>query len=127
MSRLRTLDDLLRDDLLGRPVFVRTDLNVPRDGDRILDDTRIRASAPTLVELGRAGAKVLVFSHYGRPKGKRRADQSLQPVAPALAESVGAAVAFADDCVGETAIAAARATPDGGYCLFENLRFHAGE
>jgi len=127
MSRLRTLDDLLRDDLRGRPVFVRTDLNVPRDADRILDDTRIRASVPTLLELAAAGARVLVFSHYGRPKGKRRADQSLRPLAPALADCLGAAVGFADDCVGEAASAAAAATPAGGYCLFENLRFHAGE
>ena len=108
-------------------MFARTDLNVPRDGDRILDDTRIRASVPTLRELAAAGAKVLVFSHYGRPKGKPRPDQSLRPVAEALGGSLGAPVAFATDCVGEAAESAARATPAGGFCLFENLRFHAGE
>ena len=127
MTPLRTLDDLLRTDLNGRAVFARTDLNVPRDGDHILDDTRIRASVPTLLELAAAGARVLVFSHYGRPKGKPRADQSLRPVADALGRSLGAKVAFADDCVGTSAEAAAKATPAGGYCLFENLRFHAGE
>jgi phosphoglycerate kinase len=127
MTRLRTLDDLLSAGLHGRPVFVRTDFNVPRDGDRILDDTRIRAAAPTLRELQRAGAKLLVFSHYGRPKGKPRPDQSLQPVAAALASIVGCEVAFAPDCVGAEAESAAAAVPAGGYCLFENLRFHAGE
>ena len=127
MTRLRTLDDLLQSDLKGRAVFARTDLNVPRDGDRILDDTRIRASVPTLEELAAAGARVLVFSHSGRPKGKPRPDQSLRAVASALGESLGAKVAFADDCVGAVAEAAAQATPRGGYCLFENLRFHAGE
>ena len=127
MTRLRTLDHLLDADLRGRAVFVRADFNVPRDGDRILDDTRIRAAVPTLRELQAAGAKLLVFSHYGRPKGKPRPDQSLRPVATALAAIVGADVAFAPDCVGAAAEAAAAATPAGGYCLFENLRFHAGE
>ena len=127
MTRLRTLDHLLHADLRGRAVFVRTDFNVPRDGDRILDDTRIRAAAPTLRELQAAGAKLLVFSHYGRPKGKPRPDQSLRRWRAALAAIVGADVAFAADCVGAAAEAAAAATPAGGYCLFENLRFHAGE
>ncbi len=127
MTRLRTLDHLLRAGLAGRAVFVRADFNVPRDGDRILDDTRIRAAAPTLRELQTAGAKLLVFSHYGRPKGKPRPDQSLRPLAAALAAIVGAEVAFAADCIGVAAEAAAAATPPGGYCLFENLRFHAGE
>ncbi|HEX2465877.1 MAG TPA: phosphoglycerate kinase [Thermoanaerobaculia bacterium] len=127
MTRLRTLEHLLQAGLRGRAVFVRADFNVPRDGDRILDDTRIRAAAPTLRELQAAGAKLLVFSHYGRPKGKPRPDQSLRPVVPALAAIVGAEVAFAPDCIGAVAEAAAAATPAGGYCLFENLRFHAGE
>jgi phosphoglycerate kinase len=127
MTRLRTLDDLLSAGLRGRAVFVRTDFNVPRDGDRILDDTRIRAAVPTLRELQSAGAKLLVFSHYGRPKGKPRPDQSLRPVAAALGKLVGAEVAFAPDCVGAQAESAAAAVPAGGYCLFENLRFHAGE
>src|SRR5262245_20586220 len=107
MTRLRSLDDLLSAGVHGRPVFVRTDFNVPRDGDRILDDTRIRAALPTLRELQRAGARLLVFSHYGRPKGKPRPDQSLRPVAPALAALVGAEVAFASDCVGAEAESAA--------------------
>jgi phosphoglycerate kinase len=127
MTRLRTLDDLLCDDLHGRAVFVRTDFNVPRDGDRIVDDTRIRAAVPTLRELQAAGARLLVFSHYGRPKGKPRPDQSLRPLAAALAALVGAEVAFAADCIGSVAEEAAAATPAGGYCLFENLRFHPGE
>jgi len=127
MTSLRTLDDLLRAGLRGRAVFVRTDLNVPREGDRIVDDTRIRASVPTLEELASAGARVLVFSHHGRPKGKPRPDQSLRPVADALGHSLEAKVVFAEDCVGAAAEAAAKATPAGGFCLFENLRFHAGE
>jgi len=127
MTRLRSLDDLLSSGLRGRAVFARADLNVPRDGERILDDTRIRASAPTLRELAGAGARVLVFSHYGRPKGKPRPDQSLRPVAAALGAALGASVAFAEDCVGEVAQKAAASTAAGAYCLFENLRFHGGE
>lgn len=127
MGSLRTLDSLASHELESRRVFVRADLNVPRAGERILDDTRLRATVPTLQELSGRGARVLVFSHYGRPQGERVEALSLEPVGPHLSRLLGSEVAFADDCVGETARDAARATPAGGFRLFENLRFHPGE
>jgi phosphoglycerate kinase len=127
MTSLRTLDDLLGLDLHGQAVFVRADLNVPLDGSRVLDDTRVRATVPTLQRLAKAGARTLVFSHLGRPKGERRPELSLRPVAPVLASLLGTEVAFADDCIGEAAHSTAAGTPPGGVALFENLRFHAGE
>ncbi len=100
-----TLDDLLAgpDSLRGQRVFVRADLNVPiRDGV-VGDDTRIRASLPTLRRLLDAGARVVVASHLGRPKGERKPELSLRPVAEKLGERLGRPVAFADDCIGEAA------------------------
>ncbi|MEE2775800.1 MAG: phosphoglycerate kinase [Acidobacteriota bacterium] len=125
MTRLSTLDDL--GPLAGRTVFMRADLNVALDGREILDDTRIRATLPTLDELRAGGARVLVYSHLGRPKGERHPEMSLEPVARALAQKLGTEVRFAEDCVGPLARDAAEATPEGGVTLFENLRYHAGE
>jgi phosphoglycerate kinase len=126
---VRSLDDLLATSpgLAGRTVFVRADLNVPlRDGE-IGDDTRIRASLPTLERLCEAGAKVVVASHLGRPKGQPNPAMSLRPVAVRLGELLGRPVAFASDCVGPEAEKAAGALRDGEVLLLENLRFHAGE
>jgi phosphoglycerate kinase len=100
---------------------------VPLDGDTVTDDTRLREALPTIEELRRAGARVLLASHLGRPKGKPDPRYSLRPVVPALAGLLGAAVAFADDCVGPGAESAAAALPAGGVLLLENLRYHAGE
>ena len=120
----RTLDGL---DVRGRRVLLRADLNVPvRDG-RITDLTRIERLSPTIRELSAAGARVVVCSHFDRPKGRRVAAMSLAPMAAALAESLGALVAFADDCVGEVAARAVAALADGGVLVLENTRFHAGE
>ena len=123
-----SLDELLADDgVRGRRVFVRADLNVPLDGARVTDDTRIRASLPTLRRLLAGGARVVLASHLGRPKGERKPALSLAPVAKRLAELLGRPVAFADDCIGAPARAAAEALRDGEVVLLENLRFHAGE
>ena len=121
------LSSLLARGVRGRRVFVRADFNVPLDGGRIGDDTRIRASLPTLRRLLDAGARVAVASHLGRPKGRRRPEHSLRPVAPRLAELLGRGVSFCEDCVGEPARAAVEALGDGELVLLENLRFHAGE
>ncbi|HXT51044.1 MAG TPA: phosphoglycerate kinase [Thermoanaerobaculia bacterium] len=127
MSRLRTLDDLDLPSLRGARVFVRVDFNVPLADSKVGDDTRLREALPTIEELRRAGARVLLASHLGRPKGKAEPKYSLRPVAAALAALLDAPVEFADDCVGEAASAAAAALPEGGVCLLENLRFHTGE
>jgi phosphoglycerate kinase len=125
MSELWTLDDLA--DLAGRKVFVRVDFNVPLADGRVADDTRLVEALPTLRELSNRGARLVLASHCGRPKGRRDPRYSLAPVAQRLAELLGRPVAFASDCVGPEAEAAAGALADGEVCLLENLRFHEGE
>ena len=121
----KTIRDLA---LSGRRVFVRVDFNVPIKGGAIGDDTRIRASLPTIQYALEAGAaRVVLASHLGRPKGKPNPDMSLRPVAARLAELLKRPVAFAEDCVGPAADEAVRRAPDGGVVLLENLRFHPEE
>ncbi len=124
MARFRTLDSL---DARGKRVLLRADLNVPvRDG-RITDRTRIERLSPTIRELAEKGARVIVCSHFDRPKGKRVPEMSLKPMVEALAAVLGRPVAWADDCIGPEAEAAAAALTDGGVLLLENTRYHAGE
>jgi len=122
---LRTLDSL--GELAGKTVIVRCDLNVPLDEGRITDDGRIRASLSTLQRLLDAGAKVVVVSHLGRPKGAPDPAFSLAPVAARLGELLGKDVVFADDTVGESAKAAVAGLESGGIVLLENLRFSPEE
>ncbi|WP_221791820.1 phosphoglycerate kinase [Aquisediminimonas sediminicola] len=125
MSSFKTLDDM--GDLTGKRVLVREDLNVPMQDGKISDDTRLRATVQTISELSDRGAKVLVLAHFGRPKGERRDDMSLAPIAPALAKLLGRDVAFIADCQGGDAVAAVAALPNGAIAVLENTRFHAGE
>ena len=121
----RTIKDL---DLKGKRVFIRVDFNVPLKNGVIGDDTRVRASLPTIKYALDAGARVVVLaSHLGRPKGKPNAEMSLQPVAARLADLLGKPVAFAMDCVGPPAQEAVKRAPAGGVVLLENLRFHPEE
>jgi phosphoglycerate kinase len=120
----RTLDDL---NAHGQRVLLRADLNLPvRDG-RITDMTRIERLAPTIHELSQKGARVVVCSHFDRPKGVRVPEMSLKPMAVALAETLGRTVGFADDCIGPEAEAAVAAMANGDVLLLENTRFHKGE
>ncbi|WP_305986869.1 phosphoglycerate kinase [Roseibium sp. MMSF_3544] len=121
----KTLDDL--SDLAGKRVLVRVDLNVPMDGGRVTDTTRIERVLPTIRELSEKGAKVVLLAHFGRPKGERVAEMSLAPVAPAVADLLGKPVAFANDCIGPAAADAIAALPDSGVLLLENTRYHKGE
>jgi phosphoglycerate kinase len=114
-------------DVRGKRVLVREDLNVPLDGGRITDDTRILAAAPTLRGLSDRGAKVIVLSHLGRPDGKVVEALSLAPVASRLGEILGMTVKLAPDCVGPSAEAAIDAMNDGDVLLLENVRFHQEE
>ena len=108
-------------------VLMRVDFNVPLDGATITDDTRIKAALPSINHLVAAGARLILVSHLGRPKGQRNPDFSLAPVAARLGELLGAPVKFVDDCVGDAAETAAANLRDGEVLLLENLRFHAGE
>ena len=122
---LRTLDTL--GDLAGKRVLVRCDLNVPLDNGTITDDGRIRASLPTLNALLSAGARVIVVSHLGRPKGAPESKYSLAPVAKRLSELLGKPVTFASDTVGPSAIESVGSLGEGGIVLLENLRFNPEE
>ena len=120
----KTLDDL---HASGKRILLRADLNVPvRDG-QITDRTRLERLTPTIRELSDAGGRVIVCSHFERPKGKRVPEMSLAPIAKALGEVLGKPVSFADDCIGPAAEAAVAKMADGDILVLENTRFHAGE
>jgi phosphoglycerate kinase len=124
MSEFRTIDSL---DVAGKRVLVRVDFNVPMKDGKVTDTTRIDRTLPTLRELSDKGAKVIVISHLGRPKGQKKPEFSLKPVADALANALHAPVTFAADCIGPEATGVVNAMKDGGYAMLENLRFHPEE
>jgi len=124
LDKLKTTDGL---DVAGKRVIVRADLNVPvRDG-QVSDATRLERLVPGLRDLAKHGARVIVISHFGRPKGGPDPQHSLKPVADKLGELLGRPVAFAGDCVGEAAERAVAALRPGDIAVLENLRFHKGE
>jgi phosphoglycerate kinase len=120
----KTLDEFAP---AGKAILLRADLNVPMQDGQISDLTRLERLAPTIRELSEKGGKVIVCSHFDRPKGKRVAAMSLRPIAAALGEVLGRPVAFAEDCVGVTAEEAVANLADGDVLVLENTRFHAGE
>jgi len=124
MADYKTLDDL---DVSGQRVLVRADLNVPMADGRITDTSRLDRLAPTLRELADRGARVVVLSHFGRPKGAVVPELSLRPVATALGECLGSPITFATDCIGDVAKAAVAKLANGDIAVLENLRFHADE
>jgi len=126
VGRFKTLDDL-PDDLTGKRVLVRVDLNVPMQAGAISDDTRLRAVVPTIAELADKGAIVLLLSHFGRPRGHNRPDMSTALLVKPLAELTGRSVRFIEDCAGPEAERAAAIMLPGSIGILENTRFHAGE
>ena len=125
MAGFATLDDL---SVAGKRVLVRADLNVPMRQGKVSDTTRIDRLLPTLRDLRSAGARIIVMSHFGRPKGKVDPALSLRPIAKALSDALnGLPVKFAEDCVGATAAESAVELQNGEILLLENLRFHSGE
>lgn len=124
MRRLKTIDHL---DVAGKRVLVRVDFNVPMRDGKITDTTRIDRALQTLNELAEKGAKVVVLSHFGRPKGQAVADMSLRPVADALADLCSRPVKFASDCIGDVAANAIEGAAPGSFVVLENVRFHVGE
>lgn len=121
----RTLDDAKT--LAGKTALVRVDFNVPMEGGKVTDDTRLRVALPTIQRLRDAGAKVALLAHFDRPKGQRVPSMSLKPVVQPLEDLLGAPVRFADDCIGPDAVEAIRDLDAGGVVLLENVRFHAAE
>ncbi|MSO73652.1 MAG: phosphoglycerate kinase [Alphaproteobacteria bacterium] len=125
MADYKTIDGL---DVAGKRVLIRVDLNVPVQDGRVTDTTRIERVAPTIAELAERGAKVVVLSHFGRPKGQRVPAMSLKPLVASLSAALkGRTVIFADDCVGPEAEHAIAALKAGDIALLENVRYHAGE
>ena len=115
-------------DLQGKCVLTRVDYNVPmaqRDGTMVInDDTRIRATLPTLKAMTHKGAKIILVAHLGRPKGMREPSMSLRPVAGKLAKLIGQPVAFCEQCVGDPVAEAVNDLENGGLLLLENVRYH---
>ncbi|MFH1806261.1 MAG: phosphoglycerate kinase [Pseudomonadota bacterium] len=124
MADFNTLDGV---NVAGKRVLLRADLNVPMKDGVVGDTTRIDRTVPGLIELADAGAKVIVMTHFGRPKGQRVPEMSLKPVADVLARHLGRPVAFADDCIGDAAQTVIAAMKDGDIAILENLRYHAAE
>src|ERR1700686_1246464 len=120
MSAFNTLDHA---DVKGKRVLVRVDLNVPVENGVVSDATRIERTAPSITELADKGAKVILLSHFGRPKG-RNAAESLKPVAAELAHTLKRPIKFVDDCVGEVAERAVAAMNPGDILCLENTRFY---
>jgi phosphoglycerate kinase len=125
-GKFKTLDDL-PEDLTGKKVLVRVDLNVPMDGAKVTDETRLRAMLPTILELSDRGAIVLLLSHFGRPKGEKRSDMSTAQLVLPVHRLSGRSVRFIEDCQGPEAQRAIATMLPGNIGILENTRFHAGE
>ncbi|MGB7413449.1 MAG: phosphoglycerate kinase [Thermosynechococcaceae cyanobacterium] len=123
----KTLESLSSADVSGKRVLVRADFNVPIESGKISDDTRIRAALPTIQDLISKGAKVILSSHFGRPKGEVNEDMRLTPVAARLSELLGQTVIKCDDCIGDEVASKVNAMQNGQVALLENVRFYAGE
>ena len=119
----KTLDDL---DVVGKRVMVRVDFNVPMADGAVTDATRTERALPTIEELRAKGAKVILLSHFGRPKGARNENMSLAPVAKALSEKLGKDVGFAEDCIGDAAAAAVAGMTNGDVEIDTNQYFLSG-
>jgi phosphoglycerate kinase len=121
----RTLDQA--GDLKGRRALVRVDFNVPMEGGRVTDDTRLRSALPTIHALSVRGARVVLLAHFDRPKGRRVPEMSLGPIVEPLSRLLEQQVSWADDCIGAEAESLVAGLEPGGVAMLENLRFHAGE
>jgi len=126
VAAFKTLDDL-PEDLTGKTVLVRVDLNVPMDGAKVTDDTRLRAMLPTVLELSDRGAIVLLLSHFGRPRGENRPDMSTAQLVLPIHRLTGRSVRFIEDCAGPEAERAIATMLPGNIGVLENTRFHLGE
>ena len=121
----RTLEQV--GDIRGRRALVRVDFNVPMEGGRVTDDTRLRSALPTIHALSVRGARVVLLAHFDRPKGRRVPEMSLKPIVEPLSKLLELPVAWADDCIGADAESLVAGLEPGGVAMLENLRYHAGE
>ena len=112
-------------DVRGKRVLLRVDLNLPMKDGAVTDDTRLVGTLPTIELLRKNGARILIVSHFGRPDGRASESLSLRPIAKLVSERIGAAVAFAQDCIGAPARDVMRELKDGDVAMLENVRFHA--
>ncbi len=124
LDKLKTTAGL---DVHGKRVLVRADLNVPVQDGQVTDATRLERLIPGIRDLSSRGARVVIISHFGRPKGNRAPEFSLKPVADKLSDLMGTPISFVDDCVGPTALQAVNSLSPGQIAVLENLRFHKGE
>ena len=124
MTEIRRIQDA---EVAGKRVLVRVDFNVPMKDGAVSDDTRLKAALPTIEYLQEQGAKTILLAHFGRPKGQRVAEMSLEPVGQPLADLLGSEIDFVDDVVGEDALSAVADLKDGDVLLLQNTRFEAGE
>lgn len=124
MSQFKTLSDY---DVAGKRVILRADLNVPMKDGVVTDSSRIDRTLPTIQELVEKGARVVLITHWGRPKGERVAEMTVKPVAEALASKLGKDVKFADDCIGDVAADVVNGLANGDVCVLENLRYYTEE
>lgn len=124
MARFSTLDDV---DVSGKTVLVRADLNLPMQDGKVTDATRVERLLPTIKELIQKHSKIILMSHFGRPKGQRHEEDSLKQLLPTLEKVLGQSVQFASDCIGPEATRLAEALQPGQILLLENLRFHGEE
>ena len=127
MIQIRNLDDLLKNDLKGKIIQIRADLNLPISDGKILDKTRIMSLKPTIKELQRTGCKISILSHFGRPKGKVVRKMSLKPLIPELEKSLNSKVIFSNNCASDKTKKIISKAPNGSILLMENTRFHKGE
>lgn len=127
MLRIRNLDDLLKNDLIGKTVQIRADLNLPINNGKILDKTRLLSIVPTIKELQKAQCKISILSHFGRPKGKFVKVMSIKPIIHEIEKALKTKVIFSKSCIGNSAENSIKKTQNGGVAIMENTRFHRGE
>lgn len=123
----KSIKNLSKEELVGKKVLIRVDFNVPMQDGKITDTTRIKAALPTLNTLKNAGAKVILMSHMGRPKGEKKTELSLTPVAACLSEFISKEVKMAPDCIGSEVEAMVNEMNNGDFLMLENVRFYKEE
>ena len=127
MIKIKNLDDLLTNDLKGKTVYLRADLNLPTINGKVTDTTRIKSILPTIKELRKKKCKIVILSHFGRPKGSFNKKMSLKPIIPKVEKITKSKIHFSKDHIGKNFENLLKKIPDGSIVVMENTRFHKGE